>query len=263
MKKIKYIFIFFGIISCQITFAQDQDNVIEERNEEKLEENDEEEEKLFDFNLSLKNMHLWRGLHVTNSPVTTADINYTSKNGFFKAGLWGGRSFTGEYTEYDYYVSFMHKGFTLAIWDINNTSDFPDVGIFNYDRTETSHFIDVSLAYSFKKIPLNLSWATVVQGRDYYYDDNGDSKNAFTNYVEASYIFLDKNDWSLAGFVGGSFSFLNEAHFYGDHPNVSNVGVIYNKEVTILKEYTLPVSATASWNPLQEYGAIQVAVNLF
>ncbi|KKK86178.1 hypothetical protein LCGC14_2765860, partial [marine sediment metagenome] len=77
------------------------------------------------FNLQVKNMHLWRGLHVTNSAVSTADINYNSKSGFFKAGLWGGRSFDGNYTEYDYYISLTHKNFTLAIWDINNTSDYP------------------------------------------------------------------------------------------------------------------------------------------
>ncbi|HIB36610.1 hypothetical protein [Mesonia sp.] len=261
MKSLKYLFFFFGIFLSQSVFSQDQDNIIEERNEEKLEEK-EDEDKLFHFNLQLKNMHLWRGYHVTNSPVTAADVNYTSKNGFFKAGLWGGRSFTGEYTEYDYYVSFMHKGFTLAVWDINNNSDYPDVGFFNYDRAETSHFIDVSLSYSFKKTPLKVSWATIVQGRDTYVDDNGELKNAFSNYVEASYIILDKEDWSLAGFVGGAFSFLSDANFYGDHSTINNVGVIYNRDLKIL-EYTLPVSATASWNPLQEYGAIQVAVNLF
>jgi len=129
MKSLKYLLFFFGIFLSQSAFSQDQDNIIEERNEEKLEEK-EDEEKLFHFNLQLKNMHLWRGYHVSNSPVTAADVNYTSKNGFFKAGLWGGRSFNGEYTEYDYYVSFMHKGFTLAVWDINNTSDYPDVGFF-------------------------------------------------------------------------------------------------------------------------------------
>jgi len=118
------------------------------------------------------------------------------------------------------------------------------------------------LAYQFKKIPLKVSWATIVQGRDTYVDDNGDLKNAFSNYVEASYVILDKEDWSLAGFVGGAFSFMSDANFYGDHSTINNVGVIYNRDLEIL-EYTLPVSATASWNPLQEYGAIQVAVNLF
>ncbi|WP_031428333.1 hypothetical protein [Flavimarina sp. Hel_I_48] len=228
-----------------------------------IEEDQDTVYKTLDFNLMVKNMHLWRGLHVSNSPVTVADISYNSKNGFFKAGLWGGRSFTGEYTEYDYYLSFSHKNFTLAIWDINNTSDYPDVGFFNYDRAETSHFIDASLAYSFEKIPLQLSWSTVIQGRDTYETNTGKLKNAFTNYVEASYVILKEKDWSFAGFVGGSFSFLSTAHFYGDHPGLSNVGVIYNRDVKIMKSYTLPISATASWNTVQEYGAIQIAVSLF
>ena len=217
----------------------------------------------FDFNLKVKTMHLWKGLRVTDAPVVDVDLNYTSRDGKFKAGLWGGAGVTGYYTEFDYYASYSTNGFSLAVWDINNSSDFPDAGIFDYDRSTTSHFIDVTLGYQFKPIPLKLSWSTIVQGRDTYITNSGKLRNAFSNYVEASYGLIQKKDWSLSAFVGGAFSFENEAHFYGDHPNVTNLGLIYTKEVRVLKKFTLPFAATAMWNPEQEYGAIEVAVTLF
>ena len=261
MKKIHYICLLAMMLAGNISRAQvSEENIVEERNEDKV----EDDTKLFHFNLQLKNMHLWKGLHVTDAPMTAVDLNYTSKNGFFKAGVWGGRGFNGDYTEFDYYVSFMHKGWSLAIWDINNYSDFPDAKIFDYDRSTTSHFVDVTLAYQFQKAPLKLSWSTIVQGRDTFINDDGQLRNAYSNYVEASYVILDKSNWSLSGLVGGSWSFApQEAHFYGDEPGITNVGFIYNRDLNIFDKFTLPVSATASWNPVQDYGAIQVAFNLF
>ena len=261
MKKIHYICLLAMMLAGNISRAQvSEENIVEERNEDEV----EDDTKLFHFNLQLKNMHLWKGLHVTDAPMTAVDLNYTSKNGFFKAGVWGGRGFNGDYTEFDYYVSFMHKGWSLAIWDINNYSDFPDAKIFDYDRSTTSHFVDVTLAYQFQKVPLKLSWSTIVQGRDTFINDDGQLRNAYSNYVEASYVILDKSNWSLSGLVRGSWSFApQEAHFYGDEPGITNVGFIYNRDLNIFDKFTLPVSATASWNPVQDYGAIQVAFNLF
>ncbi|MFI2744618.1 hypothetical protein ACG2LH_17925 [Zhouia sp. PK063] len=219
--------------------------------------------KPFDFNLQVKTMHLWKGLRVTDAPMTAADIHYTTRNGNFKAGVWGGYGINGDYTEFDYYLSYTLNQWSLSVWDINNFSDYPDAKIFDYKKGSTSHFVDVTLAYQFKPIPLKLSWSTIVLGRDFYTNDAGELKQAFSNYVEASYTFLQKQDWSLGAFVGGVFSFTNEANFYGDHTNFTNIGFVYNKNVKVLKDYSLPFSATAMWNPEKDYGALQVAVNLF
>lgn len=224
---------------------------------------DTEKYKPFNFNLQVKNMHLWRGYRVTDAPMTAANINYTSKDGKFVAGLWGGSGFNGDYHEFDYYVSYATNGFTFAIWDINNYSDYPDAKIFNYDIGKTSHFVDVSVAYAFQKIPLKISWSTIVLGRDTYTDDDGELKNAFSNYVELSYILKKEANWSLGAFVGGAFSFASDSNFYGDKSSLNNVGIIYNRDLNVFDKITIPVSGTAMWNPLQKYGAIQVAVNLF
>lgn len=258
MKHLLYTAIL--VLTCQLSvFAQtDNDNEVEEQEETTT-------YRPFNFNLQVKNMHLWRGYRVTDAPMTAANINYVSKNGKFKAGLWGGSGFNGDYHEFDYYVSYSTGGFDFAIWDINNYSDYPDAKIFDYDIRETSHFIDVSAAYTFKKIPLKLSWATIVQGRDFYEDENGDLKNSFSHYVEASYTLMQEDNWSLGAYAGFAFSATtdDDTNFYGPKSGFNNLGFVYNRDLKVLDKYTLPVSATAMWNTIQDYGAIQVAVNLF
>lgn len=226
-------------------------------------ETNEPSYKPFEFNLTVKNMHLWRGFRVTDEAMTAANFYYTSKNGKFEAGLWGGVGFRGNYTEFDYYMYYNHENWTFTIWDINNYTDFPDAQIFNYDRAETSHFIDVSITYAFENFPLQTSWSTIVQGRDTYENSNGDLRNAFTNYLEASYIVADGKDWSLSLYIGAAFSLVSDSHFYGVKTGFNNYGATYSKSLKVFDKYSIPVSATAMWNNLQDYGALQVAVNLF
>jgi hypothetical protein len=217
----------------------------------------------FDFNLTVKNMHLWRGYKVTSAPVTAGDVYFISKDKSFKAGLWGGAGFTGEYREFDYYISYAKKGFSIAVWDINNFSGRDNVSIFDYNAATTSHFIDVTVAYQFQgKLPLKLSWSTIVLGRDFYLDNGGNAKNRFSNYVQAEMPVYIKDDLKLSAFLGGAFAFGRQDHFYGAHPNIVNAGITLSKVVPVLG-FKIPVSATGMWNPEQKYGALQVAVQLF
>lgn len=216
-----------------------------------------------DFNLQVKNMHLWRGFKVTEAAMTGVDVHYISRDGRFAAGIWGGAGFTGDYTEFDYYVSYAFEGFNLAVWDINNFSSFENANIFNYDPATTSHFIDVTLSYQVPTLPrLSASWSTIVAGRDTYMANDGELKNAFSNFVAIDYQVVKQDIVDVHLFMGGAFSFRNEQHFYGDKPNIVNIGVRAEKDI-VFGEYTMPVSATGMWNPEQEYGALQFAVNIF
>jgi hypothetical protein len=73
----------------------------------------------------------------------------------------------------------------------------------------------------------------------------------------------DGKDWNLSVYGGAAFSFVSDAHFYGDETGFNNFGLTYTKDLKILDKYTLPVATTAMWNNLQDYGALQVAVDLF
>lgn len=223
-----------------------------------------EEKKPFNVNLQVRNQYLWRGFRVSSAPISDVDMYYLSKNGHFQAGFWGGASFNGEYKEFDYYVKYTTGGFSAAIWDINNFSDYPNAKIFDYDRGTTSHFVDVGVAYSFlkMKLPLTLSWNTIVLGRDYYTKPNGDLGNAFSNYVQVDQTLYKNKDVNVHAFVGGGFAFGREQNFYGDHPNVVNAGITVNKDL-VLFNYHIPISATAMFNPEKNYGGLQLIANLF
>jgi hypothetical protein len=210
---------------------------------------------------SVKNMHLWRGYKVSTSTLSTINAGYQSKNDRFKAGFWNGSSFDGSYTEFDYYLSYTFKsGLNLSIWDINNFSDFPNANIFDYNPATTSHFVDVSVSYPITPA-LSASVATIVLGRDTFFD-NGDLRNAYSTYLELNYRIFTQDDITVTGYAGGAFSPLNEAHFYGTQPGIVNLGLTAGTVVPIFSG-SFPISAQAMWNPQLNYGAMQLAIQLF
>ncbi len=219
--------------------------------------------RAIDLNVTLKNMHLWRGFKVTNAAMAAADLHYTTRNEHFRTGLWGGSGFTGEYREFDYYASYSKGRFLIALWDINNFSSYPDANIFSYDRAGTSHFVDLTVGYTLSdKIPLHASWSTILFGRDYYTNENGQVKGTFSNYVQLDYPVWRRGNASLSLIAGGAFAFERQQNFYSNHPNFTNLGGVYNKTLK-LGTYEVPVAATALWNPEKQYGALQIAVTLF
>ncbi|HJT75399.1 MAG TPA: hypothetical protein VJ720_15290, partial [Chitinophaga sp.] len=219
--------------------------------------------KPFNVNLQVRNIYIWRGFRVSNAPISDIDVHYLSKDGSFQAGFWGGAGFDGTYKEFDYYLKYTKGGFSAAIWDINNFTDFPNAGLFDYKRSTTSHFVDVGVAYSFNmKLPLTVSWNTIVAGRDTYVKENGDRANAYSNYVQLDQVLWKQADYNLHVFVGGGFAFGREQNFYGNKPNVVNAGFTLNKDLVIFS-YHMPVSATVMFNPEKKIGGLQLVANLF
>ncbi|SHE58089.1 hypothetical protein [Pedobacter caeni] len=220
--------------------------------------------KPFDANLQLRSLYIWRGFKVSDAPISNVDLHYKSKDGSFQTGFWGGASLNGNYKEFDYYVSYTKKGFTISVWDINNFSDFPNANLFNYKKGTTSHFIDAGIAYKFDfKLPLTLSWNTIVAGRDTYVKNNGKLGNAYSNYVQLDQVlWQDEENSNLHVFAGGGFAFGREQNFYGNRPNVVNAGLTYNKDLLLFK-YRLPVSATAMFNPERKIGTLQLVASIF
>ena len=66
---------------------------------------------------NLQTNHLWRGIEVADGLVITGDVNYSLCNGLFNLGFWGGTNTQGTYKEFNYHISFLFKGFSLALWD--------------------------------------------------------------------------------------------------------------------------------------------------
>lgn len=213
---------------------------------------------------TLQNMHLWRGLQVADGGVLAADASVTFFDESLKIGLWGGTDFTGDYKEFDYYLSWSMAGFSVAVWDIFNFS--PDLefskDIFNYNKLETSHFIDVTLGYNFDtllKVPLSLSWSTIVQGRDL----NPEKSNMFSTFCYAEYSVLRNEHWKVDLGLGGVFAFNNgsgKTNFYGND-GINQVSLKVTRNFKI-KEYNIPIFAHAMWNPDAKNGYLQFGVQL-
>jgi len=218
----------------------------------------------FDLNLQVRNVYIWRGFKVSNAPMANVNMQFNlTKDKSLTAGFWGAGSSNGEYTEFDYFVSYAKKGLSLSIWDVNNFSDFPDANIFSYNPKNTSHFVDVRAGYDFgDKFPLNVQWTTIILGRDTRMKENGDLSNVYSNYVEMGYRFWKQGDAELHVFVGGGFAFGQDQNFYGSKPNVVNTGVTLNKDLVIFK-YHVPIAATAMFNPEKKYGALSLVANVF
>jgi hypothetical protein len=217
----------------------------------------------FDVNLQVRSLYLWRGFKVSNAPISDVDMHYSTRDGSFTAGVWGGAGLTGDYKEFDYYVSYARSGFIVSVWDINNFTGFDSANLFNYNPATTSHFIDVTVGYQFKNpFPLSINWSTIVQGRDTYMKANGDLANVYSNYVVLDYRLWKEEDADLHVFAGGGFAFGRGKNFYGSKPNIVNAGLTINKDLVVFN-YHLPVAATAMVSPEHKYGAIQLVVNLF
>lgn len=88
----------------------------------------------FDINLQVRTNYIWRGFKVSDGPISDVDIHYhLTKDKSLRVGVWGGASFTGDFKEFDYYVSYTKSNYSFSIWDVNNFSDFPNADLFNYN----------------------------------------------------------------------------------------------------------------------------------
>lgn len=219
--------------------------------------------KPFDVNLQVRNLYIWRGFRISDSPIADADLHYTTRDGKLAIGFWGGESFEGSYKEFDYYISYKTSGFNFSIWDINNFSNYPNANLFNYNRASTSHFIDVTAGYQFgKSFPLSINWSTIVQGRDTYTKSDGQLGNAYSNYVILDYPIWKEGTSDLHIFGAGGFAFGHQENFYGSKPNIVNTGLTFNKDLKIFK-YHMPLAATAMFSPEHKLGALQLVFNVF
>lgn len=219
------------------------------------------------LNGTLQNMHLWRGQQVADGGVLAADLNVGLLDDKLKVGLWGGTDFTGDYKEFDYYVSYSVAGFTVAVWDIFNYSPALPFSkdIFNYNKHSTGHFLDLSVAYDFDtkfEVPLRLYWATIFAGRDL----NQASRNRYSTYVNAEYSLFRDEHWIVDVGLGGTFAFNRDgadggANFYG-YDGIDQISLRTTYKLK-LGRFDMPVFAHAMWNPDQRAGYLQVGVNLF
>jgi hypothetical protein len=220
------------------------------------------------FNVGLETSHLWRGLIINPGITITGDIHYTfDKKQNFSVGIWGGNGFDGKYTEVDYYVQYKHKGLTVGLWDLFNTTNVEHPEVFNYDKNATTHLIDFRSSYRFpEQFPLRIEADIILYGNDRELTSDLNYKNRYSTYVELGYPIIKNEQINLDGYIGGSFSLDGKSNLYSTNLNqnfnIVNAGLKASKEISIL-QYKLPVYAGIMWNPSEKYTRMQIGVSLF
>lgn len=221
---------------------------------------------------NMQNMHLWRGMEVTDGLVFITDLSVTDKNEHFTLGLWAGTNVNGTYKEFNHYISYARHGLKFALWDTYNFSpnaSYNNKEYFNYKLDETGRFIDATISYDFERfLPLKLSWSTILYGRD---RDKQNTKNLYSTFVYGEYSVYDNEYWNVNFSIGVAWALNPDKsqsdseksyHFYGEAPGVVHLSLNVIYKLRIL-ERDFPVSIMPLWNPQNNKGYFQVGVQLF
>ncbi len=218
------------------------------------------------MDVKLATNHLWRGIEVTDGMVFTGDVNYTLLGGLVNLGFWGGTNTQGSYKEFNNHLSFQYKGFSLAFWDTYNFSigaSYNNKEFFNYRAHSTGRFLDASVGYCFgNRLPLSLSWSTVIFGRDRNADNTA---NKYSTFCYAEYPVWVKDRWKVDAGIGGAFALNKKGskeNFYGTTDGIVHVSLkaTYN---FVLLEHEMPVHAYIMWNPQANRAFFQLGMQLF
>ena len=226
------------------------------------------------FDLEL--FRLWRGFQLSKNLSFSNDLSFSDKNDHFRIGFWGGVSVTGDYREFDYFISYKIAGFSIALWDIYNFSpgiyENPDAyKIFNYNCHTTGHFLDLSVGYYFgDKVPLSLNWATIIAGRDRGINNKGKEVQRYSTFVSASYKAYENDMFIVTPSIGAEFAFRNTLNdqgknkgtFYGNKAMINDIRLNVTYKLKI-RDYMIPITATCMWNPEANKGYFGASIVLF
>lgn len=220
---------------------------------------------------NLQNMHLWRGMEVTDGLVLTTDLSVTDRKERFRAGIWGGTNVNGSYKEFDYYLSYTWERFRMAVWDTYNFSpgaDYNKKEFFNYKANETGRFVDATLSYTVsRKFPLFLSWSTILYGRD---RDGLNAQNRYSTFAYAEYPVWYNEQWEVKPGIGAAFALspgrdengaYTSGNFYGDTAAIVHISLTTTYHLTAFKR-DFPITVLALWNPQSGKGYLQIGIQL-
>ncbi len=220
---------------------------------------------IFSAGADLVSRYIWRGADYGNSPAIQPAVSFSVAG--FKTGFWGSYGLCdyssqindstnanmGNYAEFDFYISYTWKGFTIMAYDyfVPNSLD-PNNGnrYFDFKNKTTGHTVEACLSWAGpEKFPLQLYAGTLVYGADKDQDSTGaygaGSNSNFSTYFEAAYQFNVKG-FGVKPFIGGiPFG----SSWYGPYGGIINAGCTVSKSILITKDYSLPVFGSIITNP--------------
>lgn len=188
--------------------------------------------------------HVVRGFFTGNSPCIEPSLNFQTEK--ITIGVWGAYAFDASYSEVDFYVQYNTPLFQFSVTSLYNPrQDFENSDFFDFESEESVHFLDAIAKYKgCEKFPISIMTSVMFYGE---YDRDANNNQRYSTYIELGYskfIGGKKVDWAL-----GLTPFKG---FYADEMNVVNMNMSVFDEIKLNEQYSLPVSAGLSLNPVTE-----------
>ncbi len=167
----------------------------------------------------------------------------------FSLGAWGSiGTESDDAKEFDITLGYGTGGFSISLTDYwFNTG----AGYFHYEAHETVHVLEAQIGYDFG--PLAINWYTNLAGADYC---KYDGDRAYSTYISVSAPFtLGGIDWSAEiGVTPWETSFYNctDDCVGSNGFEVCNITLGASKDIKITDKFSLPLFASATWNPRTE-----------
>lgn len=225
-----------------------------------------QEEKGVKFNVSgdLVSSYIWRGQYQTGISVQpTLGLSVSG----FSLTAWGSTDFTGlgsgiigeefdiqlnRHKEMDLTAAYSIRNFTISVADLWWGGQGAREKYFMFESHRTQHIFEGGLAYSLpcEKFPLSLAWYTMFAGGDHNITDKGESKQAYSTYIEMGYPFAVKSISLLANL--GVSPWESQMQYGNENFAVTNLALKATKEIKITDRFSLPVFTQVIWNPNKE-----------
>ena len=177
----------------------------------------------------LVSRYVWRGMVQLSGASIQPTLGFSYKG--LSLSAWGSASIQDfNVKEFDVTLGYKIAGFGISLTDyfFNNVVLEPDDISYGegtrYGEWKANHLLEGALSYSFKKIPLTLSAATMLAGNM----DKVNGDQHFSTYVNASYSFK-VGDIALAPAIGAS---AFDSEYYGTKAfDVMDVSIKATKEI--------------------------------
>jgi len=206
----------------------------------------EETLKKTDVSLSVDvvSRHVWRARFSGNAPCIEPTLNFNT--GKFSYGVWGSYALDESYQEVDFYLQYNTPLFQFSLYDFYCPNvDFKDSKFFDFDSDKSVHFFDAVAKYKgCDKFPVSVMASVFFYGE---YDRDANNDQRYSTYFEFGY----------SNFIGGkkvawALGMTPAKGFYADEMNVVNMGMTVYDKIKFSEQYSLPVRANVSLNPVSE-----------
>lgn len=193
--------------------------------------------------------YVWRGIDQGAGASVQPSISLDYKG--FSLGAWGSTSIADlEPKEFDLSLGYSAGGFSATFTDYFWAGESASYGHYTDD-----HFFELALGYTFEKVPLSVSWATMLfGGESAELDENGD--RMFSTYINLAYEF-DANGVTLAPSIG-----INPwKSQFDDEFSVLDISLTASKEIKITDSFSLPLFVQAVASPAMDKTYLVVGVS--